>query len=53
MRPTGAEIEARLSMRRCMWCGVVAIVDWPYVCKDCLRDMASDIAARKAKELEK
>jgi hypothetical protein len=46
-RPSGAEIEARLQIKRCIWCGVVAMVDWPYVCRDCLRDMSAEIAERK------
>ena len=52
IRPSAAEIEARLKLRCCIWCGVVAVVDAPYICKECLIDIAADIAARKAKETE-
>jgi len=46
-RPTSEEIAARIRMRFCVWCGVRAAIDWPYICADCQRALAEDELRRR------
>jgi len=44
---SGELIELRLAARMCIKCGLNAAIDWPYICPDCIKQMAAEGAAKR------